>query len=379
MRIGLIAPASNADDRPYDFLVGVLAEMGIQVELVDCDRQQPIELGLDLSKRLARNEFDRILVWGSGETALKMRGVAGIGGMIVVPPFGSRWERPDSWWQQFQTHRFLAFSRRLHEQLLSAGARSAHFQYYGPPVAPARLVDVVAERSALLWERQGSTTESILSAMKQCRALGLDRLQVANCAPTAEQDQLEALSPLPGFLRFTPPGSMAAGADLDTLIRLSTCFVAPGQSDGLCPVLLRAIAAGRVVIGPDVDPIRDYVGHLATGILYDPADPLDLPRLENERLRDLAAAAVARSTLGHARWLADTDRLASILKGDDRRWATSDRSAEFGNLIRRRANQAALQRADAVHSRTARSAADGVARKGRPTASKAPPRADPTY
>lgn len=351
MKICLVAPSSLRESYPYDFFVGALSGMGIASEIVNCDDQPTIDLALKLAARQQAGLIDRAVYWACEEIALGMRGVAGLGRAAIVPRIGYRETKAAAWWHQFQTDQFVALSRSLHEQLLTAGVASAHFQYYQPAVPLARLPDSSSARSAVLWERAGSTAASIQLAAIQCRAMGLHRLLVANLAG----DDLGAFpgwlpAELAGFVEFADPSGSYKPNLLQGLLAQHSCFIIPDASAGLCPLTLSAIAAGRIIVAPDCGWIRDYVGHLATGVLYDPAAPLALPWLDGRQLRELATASLARSERNYSRWQLDQDRLRSIIADDQRRWSSTDRSAEFGNLIRRRANEAAQRAASPQQS-----------------------------
>lgn len=266
--------------------------------------------------------------------------------VTIVPLASDGAERPDAWWQQFQTHQFLSFSRKLHEQLLRAGLASAHFQYFSPPPVTSGQSRGTQSRAAVLWEQYGSTHESILLAARQCHALGLAALHVERARNDLDASCRENLAAaIRGRLALSFSNSqptvhshgVTGGIHDDRF----ACVIMPCISMANVPVLSEAMAAGRVVLAPDASPACDYVGHMSSGILYDPATPLALPHIAADEWANLAQGASHRARLGYARWIADGERLASIIAGDGRRWSASDRSADFGNTIRRRASDAA--------------------------------------
>lgn len=353
LKICLAVAGTAATIQPWDFLVAALTGLGVSVEVVDLAVQPVAALAGDLAARRQRGEPCRLVVWGAEDHALELRAFAELGQMVIVPaPDGPIRDDP-AWWQQFQTHRFLAFSRALHERLLQSGLASAHFQYYAEPVPPAQWVDAVADRAALLWEPQGSTAASARTAIAQARAMGLRRVCVAASAPGDAQADLERLcAESGGLLELAPQAMGQASSGMAALLQRAVCLLAPQRAAGMDPALLQALARGRFVVAPDAPLLRDYIGNLASGLLYDDAAPGDLPWLDNGGLRALSAAAHARAVRGHARWQADGARLLSILADDGQRWSASDRSAAFGNSLRRGANAAA--RGEAVVNQLSR-------------------------
>lgn len=340
MKLCLVVPGVPDPGHPWEFFTATLAARGVTVDICRLETLADEAAARDLAARQASGAFGRLVLWGADDLALHLRSHEEGGRLVIVPAPAT--ERDESWWQQFQTSQFIALSRDLHGQLQGAGLTSAHFQPYAQPVPGAALVDVITQRSALLWEPGGSTLASVRLALRQCRALGLRRLQVANCASGAERAELEALqATCAEMLQLAPATAQFRVDSVAAQLREHICLFLPQPQTGLDPVVLQALATGRLIVAPDAPMLRDYIGHLATGLLYRASAPDDLPLLDNGRFRGFLAASLTKATRGHARWRADFPRLLSVLTGDDSRWSASDRSAEFGNRIRRHANLAA--------------------------------------
>ena len=112
-------------------------------------------------------------------------------------------------------------------------------------------------------------------------------------------------------------------------------------SGAFSPDDIADLARGAVLMVPEGSVMSEYVGHLASGILYDPAGAPHLPSLDFETLARLSRGASARAARGLARWHMDIDRLGSLIVGDERRWAATDGSAAFATQLRKRAHTAA--------------------------------------
>jgi glycosyltransferase involved in cell wall biosynthesis len=113
---------------------------------------------------------------------------------------------------------------------------------------------------------------------------------------------------------------------------------APRALEGIGMAFLEPMARGQIVVAPDRPTMNEYLRHRTTGLLFDPDRPeLDLAPTP-AMFAAMSRAAVRTVSLGHARWLADRERLVSIIAADGRRWSTRDHSAHFRNEIRRRAS-----------------------------------------
>jgi glycosyltransferase involved in cell wall biosynthesis len=114
-------------------------------------------------------------------------------------------------------------------------------------------------------------------------------------------------------------------------------FFAPRPLEGIGMACLEAMARGQIVIAPDLPAANEYVAHLTSGLLYDPVAPPEgtaLPMLDDVAVTRMSQAARRKAVEGRRTWLADIDRLKSILADDGRRWSTSDASAAFARTIR---------------------------------------------
>jgi phosphatidylinositol alpha 1,6-mannosyltransferase len=96
--------------------------------------------------------------------------------------------------------------------------------------------------------------------------------------------------------RFTGPLGIG---DLTVALPSLDLLVHPGEHETDCHALREAAASGVPVVAPRAGGAADVVGHLETGVLYDPADPRDLAR---------AVAAVAADPRRHLLGAAGRER-----------------------------------------------------------------------
>ncbi len=132
---------------------------------------------------------------------------------------------------------------------------------------------------------------------------------------------------------------LADGEAARAVARAAHFVFAPRPYEGVGLTILEAMAAGQVVIAPDLPTANESIGHLSSGILYELERPLDLPRLSAERVDALSTAARQRAAIGYACWVEDEERFGSYVMDDGRRWSTGDGSARFLNQLRRRAHE----------------------------------------
>lgn len=287
--------------------------------------------------------FDRWVFWQTDNIATRLVPL-GLRGAVLVPMLERVHAAPDAYFHQFVLSRFAVFTRALHRRLQALGCRSAAFTYRPEP-EPAPMTERAADQAALsayFWERQPHEVPHGPSVIAQCRALGIPRLHIHLTPDGAggerRSDDLAALGRQEGIAVTTSTG--LADPEAARALARSTQFVfASRPYEGLGLSILEAMAAGQVVIAPDLPVANECIGHLSSGILYPLESPLDLPRLAAERVAALSAGARARATTGRAHWIADVERFQSYVLGDDRRWSAGEDSALFLNTLRRRAHE----------------------------------------
>ena len=98
------------------------------------------------------------------------------------------------------------------------------------------------------------------------------------------------------------------------LLRRALMVCVPSRYEGWCMVAVEAAAAGKAVLGTDIDGLRDAVRHDETGVLVPPedvgalADGMRALIADDSRRRDLGAAG--RAWAGRFGW----DQLAEDLE-----------------------------------------------------------------
>jgi len=264
----------------------------------------------------------------------------GLRGAVLVPMYDGAWGRPDDFFRQFVNSRFLSFSRALHERLQRLDQRSASFEYWPEPAAPVERTTEPGTWSAFFWERRPLTVPNARSVALQCRALGIDALHV-HAVPDFPQESAGAPAYRHrgdiGGVSITTSTWFDSADDFRAVARRPLFHFAPRLEEGIGMTVLEAMAAGQIVVAPDRPTANEYIGHRASGILYDPERPTDLPGLSQEEAAELSRAAHMRVAAGHATWQADRERLVSFLLDDGRRWPDGDAAAHFGLRIRRAA------------------------------------------
>ena len=304
------AGASAAEAADAGILAEDLAALG-EVTTLALD---PAAAELDPAP-FADGAFDLTLFWRT-ETLAERVVPFGLRRAVIVP---SATPRPGPYWQQFTGAAwFLCFSRRLHEHLEAHACRSAVFDYWPAPAAtPVPPLEDGASPTAVFVDTGGEGLPTAGSVAQQCRRLGIDDLTVIGPDAAA-----------------APDGPLARTAAPDgALTRAAVVFASPAA--GLDLQVREAMGRGQVVIAPDLAPTNETVGHLSSGLLVDPKHPTELPPLGRETLARLAHGARHKALAGRRTWEADRPRLASLLTGDGRRWATTDPAAHLGNAVQK--------------------------------------------
>jgi hypothetical protein len=333
MKIGVVTAASE--------LPAILAEAGqlsAAFSMVRWSAERAGEL-IALRQEIEQQGFDRIVLWNVGEAAATIVCWTDLGTLLVAEDSQFVTGRGVRDLLHFETHKFLSFSRRSHEYLRSIGLASCHFQYAPSPADPADRVAI--NRRAIIPVAGEASLASVQSALEVGQRLGLEYVQL--CLSSASRSYAPMLRSL---CEENGAGLMAIEIRSDE----DECRDGAAQGLGCCFYFaletcanakieaLQAMARGQIVIAPDGGELADYVGHLSSGVLVDTSYACAIRRLTDDDLQRLSDGAYARARRCFQHWQQDIPRFCSVVLNDNRRWFGTDRTATFGNLIRREAH-----------------------------------------
>ncbi len=283
------------------------------------------------------NAYDLWVFWQTEYVAARLVPL-GLRNAVIAPMYDGAWARPDAFFQQFVTCRFASFSRELHKRLLTLDCRSACFEYWPEPGDAMERSFDRTKWSAFFWERRPQEVPNARTVIQQCRTLSIGKLHL-HAAPDFPKDGFG----VHGYrFRETVNGVNVSAttwfedpAEYHAVSTTPLFYFAPRLYEGIGMATLEAMARGQIVVAPDRPTANQYIGHLSSGILYDPDRPYALPIVNEPQAAELSRAARTRVARGREEWEMDRDRLVSFLLEDGRRWANSDLSAHFGNRLRR--------------------------------------------
>jgi hypothetical protein len=348
VRICFVGHVFHGRTRSSAFIQSILRELG-EVTVLSSSPDDAGGIADDeIVEHYRQNAYDLWVFWQTEYVAARLLPL-GLRNAVIAPMYDGAAGRPDAFFQQFVNCRFAAFSRELHARFQRLGLRSLCFEYW-PPL-PEGSTDVTAERqdwSAFFWERRPLEVPNAPLVLEQCQELGIPRLHI-HAAPDFAADAAGTASyRTRGRILGIETTTSTWFEDVNEYHAVSAgalFYFAPRLSEGIGMAMLEAMARGQVVVAPDRPTANQYIGHLSSGILYDPDRPLELPRLTEASVREMSAAARTRVAFGREEWERDVERLRSFLLDDGRRWAGSDVSAHFLNGLQRAMRQRRLKSA----------------------------------
>jgi hypothetical protein len=345
MKICFVGHDFHRKSRSHAFFLRILSSLGEVTEHYHSPDDQHGPSEKDIAEQILAHSYDRVVFWQTEGIACEMLPWLPKE-ILLVPMWDAAMMRPAEFWKRFHAHSFISFSRQLHELLQVTGLRSYHFQYFAEPVSDAGRVSVSEPVGGFFWERRPREALNAELVYQQALGLGLSHLHV-HAAPDFRRDRSFQLIRLKALARGNVKLSRSEWFDdrgeLDAVIRSGLFYFAPRQYEGIGMSFIEALGRGQIVVAPDLPTMNEYIGHMTSGILYDPQDPFSLKSLRASSLKAISDGAYARARFGYEEWLKDVDRLKSIVLGDGRRWAGTDVSSHFGTAIRRAAHHRALR------------------------------------
>lgn len=335
MKICFVGHTFHQRTQSSAFFRSVLEELGEVTQLCSSPDAQGGADDDSIIEHFVSNEYDLWVFWQTEYIAERLVPL-GLRNALLAPMYDGAWSRPDNFFKQFVTCRFLSWSRVMHTRLQRLDCRSALFEYWPAPNPPIERSLDPADRSGFFWERRPFEVPNARQVLRQCRVLGVKKLHL-HLVPDFERDK--GRSPQPrGRQRIqgvevSTSNWFDSRADYLEASAMPLFYFAPRLIEGIGMASLEAMANGQIVVAPDRPTANQYIGHMSSGILYDPERPYDLPEMSEQTIRELSAAARSRVTFGHEDWERDRERLKSFVLDDGRRWANTDGSAHFGNRI----------------------------------------------
>jgi len=338
MKICFVGHSFHERTRSSDFIRAILGELG-ELTVINSSPDEDRRSDDAVVQEFLDNDYDLWVFHQTEYVAARLLPL-GLSNAVIAPMYDGAWGLPDDFFRQFVTCRFLSYSRTLHTRLQRLDQRSATFEFWPEP---APVVERSVERdawSAFFWERRPLMVPNARSVAQQCRALDIGRLHV-HMAPDFPAEAVSTM----GIRHRGEIGGVAiststwfeSGEEFRAVAGEPLFHFAPRLREGIGMTMLEAMARGQIVVAPDRPTANEYIGHLSSGILYDPERPLDLPDLSPNEVAEMSAAARQRVVRGHETWQADRERLISFLLDDGRRWPNTDAGAHFGLEIRRAA------------------------------------------
>ena len=341
LRYAFIGHRFHERSKSTQFFQQILCEIG-DVEVFTADPDADATENDELIGILIEKTFECFVFLQTEFLAEQLRPLTS-SRIIIIPMYDGAIGRADAFWRQFVGARFVSFCREHHEHLVELDCDSTSFQYF-PPCKPLQERDP-ARRTAFFWERRPDLSINLGLVLDLCGQLGVQALHV-HAAPDFERSRNNTRSRIMqmGNMSVTWSTWFDQREDYEAAATASLFFFAPRLREGIGMASLEAMSAGQIVVAPDLPSTNEYVGHATTGILYNPQNPQIERSFSETELVNIAIAARQRAEIGRTQWLADVDRLKSLLLDDGRRWSTGDASSRFFNDLRAAASRRAFER-----------------------------------
>ena len=178
--------------------------------------------------------------------------------VLLIPMYDACCILPVRTWIKYKQYRFISFSRRLHNHLVSLGIQSLCLQYV--PVLD-KVEDKVKDifPTIFIWKRTPN-----LNLNKLLPVLERNGIKKVICHGFSKNDRLYNSNML---LEYTNGWFNNHEEYLNTLTRCHY-FLAPRQFEGIGMGFLEAMGLGLCVIAPNESTMNEYINN-NNGVLFD--------------------------------------------------------------------------------------------------------------
>jgi glycosyltransferase involved in cell wall biosynthesis len=194
--------------------------------------------------------------------------------VILVPMYDADGGRPDSFWVQYRKHKFINFSKTIHERLLELGIESFYCQYF-LEVDPK--YEIRTENSGLrglFWQRRGEITWNEIARL--IVNTSFDSFHIHAAVDPPGYDFVRPSEEAMEKYNITISDWFNDRDEYFDLLAQANVFFAPRLYEGIGMSLLEAMYTGKCVVAPNFPTMNEYISDGLNGLLYDPFNPKPL-------------------------------------------------------------------------------------------------------
>ncbi len=194
-------------------------------------------------------------------------------------------------WAEYQQTQLICFSRKMADELTSAGLSTHYIQYFPKPISVDSWGDV---HKVFFWQRtEDITIDKVLTLLQN------EDIQSIHMHKVVDFGHRFFIPPEKWLDKTTYSIWFDTKEEMRTCIETAAFFIAPRLYEGIGMTMLEAMACGRCVIAPDLSTANEYIVHGKTGYLYHPGNP---EPLDIKDVRQIQQNAYDYICVGYQQW-----------------------------------------------------------------------------
>ena len=312
--------------KSHVFLLDILHQ---GYEISECYLDPEMNLDNQVPNQLVGKEFDVLVVWQVMPKLSLLRKIVIWKTSLFFPMYDHFYAHGGLYqpiWEEYQNTIIVCFSKTLHKELTSNGFDTRYIQFFPQPHI---VNDWGDEHSVFFWQRLSLLNLSTLAtAMKE---IGLKSIHLHKAPDPGHQIKSasefdKATKWFYQDLKQTESSWFDNKDQLDDEIKKHAFFMAPRHVEGIGMSFLEAMAAGRVVIAPDMPTMNEYIEDGKNGMLY-PWDEhfrmshcrqsVQKPTLSIRKIQQNACQTIAEGYEQWCRQRSDIVKWADLLAAPD--------------------------------------------------------------
>jgi glycosyltransferase involved in cell wall biosynthesis len=224
--------------------------------------------------------------------------------IIYVPMYDACGDRGLDYWYTFKDIKIINFSKTLELLLVRSDFNTLSVKYFPKPIGKPE----AEEGSCFFWQR---ITEINWPLVKDLlKNSGITTVHIHRAVdpghifyPPSTEDIIR--------YRMTFSDWFCSRDEYEKIMHSKQVYIAPRIKEGIGLSFLEAMAAGRVVVAPNLPTMNEYIIHSENGYLYDPYAPTSIKFSDLDRIAKNAIDTVIE---GHKSWEIEKEKIFEFIE-----------------------------------------------------------------
>ncbi len=205
--------------------------------------------------------------------------------IVYVPMYDGCSDRGLDYWYAFRDIKIINFSKALELLLDRADFNTLPVKYFPKPEGKPD----AEEGSCFFWQRINEINWPLVKGL--LGNTGIDKVHIHRAVDPGQSFYPPSIEDINRY-RMTFSDWFSSKDEYQKNMSSKQIYIAPRMREGIGLSFLEAMAAGRVVVAPNLPTMNEYITHMENGYLYDPYTPAPIGFKNLNRIAENALSTI---------------------------------------------------------------------------------------